>query len=153
MSATSTSVIKDDELLIERLFDAPRELVYRVWTTPEHLSRWWAPKNFTSVSYDVDLRPGGAYRAGIRSPEGEVKWMSGTYREIVPQEKIVMTFRWEDGAFDVDNLVTVTFEDAPGGTALRFHQAPFKSVEARDGHVTGWTGLIDKLTAYLETVR
>lgn len=150
MTVTATSLVKDNELLIERLFDAPRELVYRVWTTPEHLARWWAPKTFTPVSYDIDLRPGGAYRAGIRSPEGEVKWMSGTYQEVTPQERIVMTFRWEDGAFGVDNLITVTFEDAPGGTAFRFHQAAFDTVEARDSHMGGWSGLIDKLAAYLE---
>lgn len=152
MTAKTISMVKDDELLIERVFDAPCELVYRVWTSPEHLMRWWGPRNYTTTVYEMDLRPGGAYRACIRSPEGSDTWMAGTYREVVPAERIVMTFRWEDGAWGVDNIVTVTFEDAPGGgTLFRFHQAPFKTVEARDSHIGGWTGLIDKLGAYLET--
>lgn len=154
MTATAASVVQDDELLIERIFDAPRELVYRVWTKPEHLMRWWGPKTFTVQSYDQDFQVGGAYRSVIRSPEGHDKAMSGTYREIVPNERLVMTFRWEDGAWGVDNIVTVTFEDAPGGrTAFRFHQTPFTTIEARDSHIGGWSGLLDNLAIYLESVK
>lgn len=150
----AASLVQDDELLIERTFDAPRELVYRVWTKPEHLMRWWGPKNFTVQLYDQDFQVGGAYRSVIRSPDGKGHAMAGTYREIVPNARIVMTFRWEDGAFDVDNIVTVTFEDAPGGrTKFRFHQTPFKTVEARDSHIGGWSGLLDKLAIYLETAQ
>ena len=154
MTATAASLVQDDELLIERTFDAPRELVYRVWTKPEHLRRWWGPKTFTIVTYDQDFQVGGGYRSMLRSPEGKQIVMLGTYREIVPNERIVMTFRWEDGAWDVDNVVTVTFEDAPGGrTAFRFHQTPFTTVAARDSHIGGWSGLLDKLATYLESVK
>lgn len=151
---TDTVVIQDDELLIERILDAPRDLVFRVWTDPSHLMRWWGPRDFEPVGFEQDFRVGGTYRYGIRSPEGREAWKTGVYQEIVPDERIVMTFRWEDDAWDVDNLVTVTFlAMASGRTLLRFHQAPFKTVEARDSHVRGWTGLLDKLGAYLETAR
>jgi uncharacterized protein YndB with AHSA1/START domain len=151
---TDTVVLQNDELLIERVFDAPVELVYRVWTRPEHLMKWWGPKTFEPIGVEQDFREGGAYRYGMRSAEGREVWKSGVFQEIVPNERIVMTFRWEDGAWDVDNLITVTFLPmASGRTLLRFHQAPFKTVEARDAHTGGWNSLLDKLAAYLETVR
>ncbi|WP_312160984.1 SRPBCC domain-containing protein [Phenylobacterium sp.] len=152
MTATDATVLQDDELLIERIFDAPPELVFRVWTKPEHLMRWWGPKDFTVTAFEQDFRVGGAYRSCIRDPSGGDHWMAGVYREIVDGERIIMTFRWEDGAFDVDNLVTVTFARLAGGrTLFRFHQAPFATVEARDSHTGGWASLVDKLVAYLAT--
>lgn len=148
-----SAVTQDNELLIQRTFDARPELVFRVWTTPAHLMRWWGPKDFTLLEFEQDFRPGGAYRSCIRSPEGSAFWMAGVYREIVPGQRIVMTFRWEGGGYDgLETLVTVTFDEAPGGrTAFSFHQAPFPDVEARDSHVGGWNGLLDKLAVYLET--
>ena len=124
--ATDAAVLQDDELLIERIFDAPPELVFRVWTSPEHLMRWWGPKDFTTVVFEQDFRVGGDYRACIRDASGGDHWMTGTYREIVDGQKIVMSFRWEDGAWGVDNTVTVMFAALAGGrTLFRFHQAPF----------------------------
>jgi uncharacterized protein YndB with AHSA1/START domain len=150
--ATDAAVLQDDELLIERIFDAPPELVFKVWTTPEHLMRWWGPKDFTTVAFEQDFRVGGSYRAGIREASGTEHWMAGTYSEIVDGEKIVMSFRWEDGAFDVDNTITVTFARLAGGrTLFRFHQAPFATLEARDSHTQGWGSLVDKFVAYLAT--
>lgn len=151
---TDTVVIQDDELLIERIFDAPRELVFRVWTRPEHLMKWWGPKTFEPIGVEQDFRVGGTYRYGMRSPEGREIWKTGVYQEIVPNERIVMTFRWEDGAWGVDNIVIVTLlAMASGRTMFRFHQAPFKTLEARDSHVGGWTSLLEKLAVYLETVQ
>ena len=150
--ATDAAVLQDDELLIERIFDAPPELVFRVWTSPEHLMRWWGPKDFTTVVFEQDFRVGGDYRACIRDASGGDHWMAGTYREIVDGQKIVMSFRWEDGAWGVDNTVTVMFAALAGGrTLFRFHQAPFASLEARDSHTQGWSSLVDKLAVYLDT--
>ncbi len=152
MTATDATVLQDDELLIERIFDAPPDLVFKVWTTPEHLMRWWGPKDFTTVVFEQDFRVGGDYRACIRDASGGDHWMTGTYREIVDGQKIVMSFRWEDGAWGVDNTVTVMFAALAGGrTLFRFHQAPFASLEARDSHTGGWSSLVDKLVAYLAT--
>lgn len=153
MTTEAVSLTQDNKLLIQRTFDAPRELVFRVWTKTEHLMRWWGPKDFTTIAFEQDFREGGTYRACIRSPEGADTWMRGVYREIEPGRRIVMTFTWEDGAWDLgETLVTVTFDDAPDGrTAFSFHQAPFASVETRDSHMGGWSELTDKLAAYLET--
>ena len=150
--ATDAAVLQDDELLIERIVDAPPELVFRVWTSPEHLMRWWGPKDFTTVVFEQDFQVGGDYRACIRDASGGDHWMTGTYREIVDGQKIVMSFRWEDGAWGVDNTVTVMFAALAGGrTLFRFHQAPFASLEARDSHTQGWSSLVDKLAVYLDT--
>ena len=148
---TMTSAIRDDELLIERIFDAPRELVFRVWTTPEHLMRWWGPKDYRAVAYEMDFRPGGAYRSCIEAPDGARSWMSGVYQEIVAPERIVMTFGWDaDRILGVENVVTVTFASTAGGrTLFRFHQTPFGSIAARDSHFGGWSELLDRFDAYL----
>jgi uncharacterized protein YndB with AHSA1/START domain len=153
MTASDATVLQDDELLIERVLDAPPGRVFEVWTTPEHLMRWWGPKDFTTTAFEQDFRVGGGYRACIRSPAGSDNWMSGAYREIVPEKKIVMTFKWENSSGgDLENVITVTFAQLAGGrTLFRFHQAPFATVEARDSHLGGWSELVDNLVAYLST--
>jgi uncharacterized protein YndB with AHSA1/START domain len=148
--ATSLKDRPGHELLITRIFDAPRSLVYRVWTTPEHLYRWWGPKDFTAPSVVMDFRVGGAYRSVIRSPEGKDYTMVGIYREIVEAERIVFTFAWEeDGERGMETLITVTFADQGGRTRLTFHQAPFETVENRDSHNEGWSECLDRLAGYL----
>jgi uncharacterized protein YndB with AHSA1/START domain len=99
----------------------------------------------------ADIRPGGAYRIGIRSPKGEDHRMTGVYREIVAPERIVFTFAWEDAAGKPghETLVTVTFADQGGKTALTFHQAIFETVSARDDHTKGWVSVLDRLETYL----
>ncbi|WGU39947.1 SRPBCC domain-containing protein [Phenylobacterium sp. NIBR 498073] len=152
MSATTNAaVLQDDELLIERIFEAPPELVFEVWTTPEHLMRWWGPKDFVTTTFEQDFRVGGAYRACIRDDKGADHWMQGAYKEIVPAERIVMSFGWADGAMGVrDHTVTVTFGRLAGGrTLFSFHQTSFATVEARDSHIGGWNSLLDKLAGYL----
>ena len=75
------------ELLITRVFDAPREFVWKAWTDPERFMRWWGPKNFTSPVSKIELRVGGTYLKCMRSPEGRDFWSTGVYREIVPMER------------------------------------------------------------------
>ncbi len=74
---------KEKALIITRVFDAPRELVWRTWTDPEHFKRWWGPKDFTAPVARMDVRVGGTYLWCMRSPEGQNYWTTGTYREIV----------------------------------------------------------------------
>ena len=152
--ATTTeaaAVAAERELVITRVLDAPRSLVFKVWTQPEHLARWWGPKGFTAPSCKMDLRPGGAWRACIRSPEGTEHRMQGSYREIVEPERLVFTFAWEDdeGRPGHQTLVTVTFAEQDGKTRLTFHQATFESVESRDSHHGGWSECLDRLEDYL----
>jgi uncharacterized protein YndB with AHSA1/START domain len=139
------------ELTIARMFDAPRSLVFKVWTQPEHFSRWLGPKDFTTTFYQMDVRLGGTYRACIRSPEGTDHWMQGVYREIVEPERLVFTFAWEDenGQPKHQTIVTVTFVEQGSKTLLAFHQAVFESVESRDSHRSGWSECFDRLEVYL----
>ncbi|MCA1993132.1 MAG: SRPBCC domain-containing protein [Coleofasciculus sp. S288] len=146
-----TSALRGRELTITRVFDAPRRLVFKVWTQPEHFARWLGPKDFTTTFCQMDVRVGGTYRACIRSPEGKNHWMQGVYRELVEPERLVFTFAWEDeeGKPKHETLVTVTFAEHDGKTKLTFHQAFFLSVEARDSHRSGWSECLDRLADYL----
>jgi uncharacterized protein YndB with AHSA1/START domain len=144
------SAVRDDELLIERTFDAPAALLFALWTDPAHFRRWMGPASFDCPHAEIDLRIGGRYRAMIRSAEHGENWFAGVYREIVPGQRLVFTFAWDnDGpSTGVETLVTITFEERGGTTVQTFHQKPFRSVERRDSHVGGWNSAFDKLAAY-----
>jgi uncharacterized protein YndB with AHSA1/START domain len=144
----------DRELVITRVFDAPRSLVFKAWTEPEHLVHWLGPQGFTGAIVKMDVRPGGAYRFHMRGPEGADLWRQGVYHEIVKPERLVFTYAWEDaeGKLGHETLVTVTFEEREGKTKLTLHQAVFESVTARDAHRGGWTSSLDRLAEHLATV-
>ena len=98
----------------------------------------------------MDLRPGGAWRACIRSADGTDYRMAGVYREVVEPERLVFTFTWEEeGEPGHQTLVTVTFAEQDGKTRLTFHQATFEWVESRDLHRGGWSECFDRLDDYL----
>ena len=140
------------ELVITRIFDAPRQLVFKAWTEPEHLERWQgAPRGFTVTTHEVELRPGGAYRFQMRSPEGTEHRLRGVFREIVEAERLVMTRAWVDaeGKPGHEALLTVSFADHEGKTRLTLHQAIFESVTARDLHRGGWSSSLECLAEYL----
>lgn len=149
--ATATS---ERSLTITRIFDAPRSLVFKVWTEREHLMHWCGPRDFTILFSEADFRQGAAYRTCLRSPEGKDYWLQGVYREIVELERLVFTHAWEDedGKLKHETLVTVTLAEHHGKTKLTFQQAIFKSVEARDSHLEGWSECLDRLTDYLSEV-
>lgn len=139
-------------LTIRRVFDAPRELVFRVWTDGDHLKRWCCPAGFTIPFSEGDIRPGGRFRTCMRSPQGEDNWLQGAYREIVPVERLIFTHAWEnpDGSPQHETLVTVTFaETGDGRTRLTLHQAFFPDEASRDGHEGGWNETLDNLETYL----
>ena len=140
------------ELTIRRTFDAPRALVFAVWTDGEHLKRWCCPTGFTIPFSEGDIRPGGGFRTCMRSPQGEDHWLGGVYKEVVPDERLVFTHAWQDeaGNSDHETLVTVTFADTgEGKTRLTLHQAFFLSEPSRDGHLEGWNETLDELERYL----
>ena len=140
------------ELTIRRTFDAPRALVFAVWTDGEHLKRWCCPTGFTIPFSEGDIRPGGGFRTCMRSPQGEDHWLGGVYKEVVPNERLVFTHAWQDeaGNSDHETLVTVTFADTgEGKTRLTLHQAFFLSEPSRDGHLEGWNETLDELERYL----
>jgi uncharacterized protein YndB with AHSA1/START domain len=150
-SATVTTP-SDQEMVITRVFDAPRELVFACWTEPEHLQHWQgAPRGFTVTSSESDIRPGGFFRICMRSPEGVDRWLEGGYREIVKPERLVYTHVWLDAnrKRGQETLVTITFAEREGKTELTLRQTGFASVEARDGHAYGWRSALDVLVDYL----
>ena len=145
----------DRVLKIERVFDAPRSLVFKAWTESEHMARWWGPRGFTSTVLKNDPRPGGSYRIHMLGPDGD-HWSQGVYREFVPPERLVMVGSWADAQGNPtrpETTVTLLFEDVGGKTKLTLHNAIFESVTARDAHNSGWTSALDCLGEYLATVR
>ena len=152
------------ELIIERDFDAPPEKLWRVWSDPELMKRWWGPLGFTAPAITIDFRVGGRYLFCMRSPEGKDCWRAGVYREIVPLRRIVCTDSFADekgnvvpashygmpGDWPMELLVTVTFEEHDGGTRMRLRQAGLPSVEMLELTKAGWDGSLAKLAETLE---
>jgi len=156
-AVSGATTTPERELAITRIFEAPRAMVFRAWTDPEQMGRWAAPHGFTRGEASSDVRAGGAYRACIRSPEGQDHWVHGEYREIVKPERLVMTHGWldEQGRPGHMTLITVTFEElGPRRTQMHFLQTGFDSVASRDGHHGGWTSSFEQLAELLsETSR
>ena len=155
------------EITITRVFDAPVELVWKVWTEPEHFKKWWGPKDYVAPFAKLDLRVGGTYLNCMRSPEGQDFWTTGVFREVVPMERIVYTDSFSDeqgsvvpptqygfGAdFPLELLVTVTFEELEGKTMLTLRHAGLPAGEKSDQTGAGWNESFDKLTEILGQLR
>lgn len=153
-----------EELVITRVFDAPRELVWKAWTEPEHFMRWFAPKGFSTPFCKIDLRPGGVIHFCMRSPEGKDYWNGGVIREVVRPSRLVYTdyFADEKGNpvppehygmspdFPSENLVTVTFEEIEGKTKMTLHHSIPRSIAEQTGARQGWNECFDKLAESLE---
>jgi uncharacterized protein YndB with AHSA1/START domain len=141
----------DRELVLIRVFDAPRPLVFAAWTNAEEVANWWGPQGFVSVSCELDLRPGGRWRRAMRSPDGRLHVGRGVYREIVAPERLVFTYAWEDndGEPGHETLVTVTFAERGDKTELTLRQALFETVTARDAHRGGWASCFERFAEYL----
>jgi uncharacterized protein YndB with AHSA1/START domain len=135
-------------LILSRLFDAPRPLVFQAWTEPRHLARWWGPHGFTLSVCQQEFRVGGAYRFCMRAPDGTDHWVWGEYREIVAPERLVFTWHRDDEPglrAQLSNLVTVTFAERGRKTHLTLHHAAFQTVADRDDHRGGWTECLERL--------
>ena len=139
------------KLVITRVFDAPRETVFRAWTEPARLVRWWGPKDFTIPEYKMDVRPGGAWRTVMRSPRGERHSVQGVFREIVAPERLVFTWAWEDehGKPGHETIVAVEFRARGDKTELTLTHSVFESAKSRDAHKSGWSSSLDCLAEHL----
>ena len=152
---TQTATLHDAEtfdLTITREINAPRALVFKMWTASEHLAHWFCPPGFTLESVTADFQLGGAWQSHMRSPDGNDYKMGGTYRGIKPDESIVMTHNWlqgHDGPL-IETLITVSFADQGEGTSLTFHQAALSSAAFRESHKGGWNKFLDRLASALE---
>ena len=154
---------KGNDLTITRIFDAPRDLVWKAWALPDLVMRWWGPEGFTCPVAEVDLRVGGKYLYVMRSPEGKDFWSTGVYREIVPQKRIVATDSFADekgnvvsasyygmtGEWPSELLVTITFEEQKGKTKFTLRHEGISIGEMIDLTKAGWNGSFDKLEKVL----
>ncbi len=170
---TIPSSAKTTELVITRVLDAPRELVWKAWTDCELVKQWWGPKDFTSPSCRNDFRVGGKSLYAMQAPEGKevwsgkTIWSTGTYREIVPMDRIVSTDSFADekgnivsatnygmnADFPLEMLLTVTFEDYEGKTKLTLQHVGFPSEADREGARSGWNESLDKLAEVLTKLK
>jgi uncharacterized protein YndB with AHSA1/START domain len=142
-TATREGSTEDRTLVIERVFKAPPERVFKAWTDADILARWWGPEGFHAK---LDVRVGGAWKSTMVGPKGEAHVVSGVYREIVPPKRLVMTWSWEtDGRRGHETVIELTFEPAAGGTRMRMVQSLFESADQRDQHNMGWTSSFNDL--------
>ena len=141
----------EGSMVLTRLFDAPPSMVFEAWSTPKGLARWWGPKDFTLPSCEVDFRPGGAYRMVMRGPDGKDYPFHGSYREIVPNERIVFNAVVDHGSETFEVLTVVTFVEEGSGTRLTVRQAVPAARDAAKGQLEGWNGSLEKLGAALHT--
>ena len=164
--ATTT---KTAPFVFSRVFDAPRDLVWRCLTDPEHMRQWWGPKGFKVLASKMDLRVGGTYHYGMSAPDGSPMWGKFVYREIVPPERLdfISSFSDEKGgttrhpghmSWPLETHSTFTFEELPGGkTKFTISWEPHNATgeerqtfeAGRDSMRMGWSGTLEKLEAYL----
>lgn len=147
------NTIDDHELLIEREFDAPAALVFRLWESRDHMLRWWGPEEFTTIELDWELTAGRPWCGAMTSKRYGLSRFGGVIREVERDKRIVFTFQWdEDSGRDSDTVVTVTLAERDGKAVQTFHQTPFSSVAIRDSHIGGWNSLFNKQQVYVEHV-
>jgi uncharacterized protein YndB with AHSA1/START domain len=156
MNAVTSPI--DREILITRVFDAPRELVFAAWTDPERVVQWWGPGGYSSFDCEIDLRVGGVFNLKMRGPDGTVYPCTGVFREVVKPERIVYTGPPETNhpcgaGLPPNAIVTVSFVEHDRKTTLTIH-ARLASAADRDaavaaGFVPGWDSALERLAELL----
>jgi len=154
--------------VISRLFRAPKDLLFRVWTDPEHLKHWWGPKDVRVTVKKLEMKPGGIYHYSMILPDGSSSWGKMIYREIIENEKLVFLnmFSDEDGnitrhplaaTWPLQMLSTITFKEQDEGTLVTIEWQPYEAGETEqatfdDSHESmnqGWSGSFEVLERYL----
>jgi len=138
-------------LEMTELFDAAPERVFKAWTNKKDLISWYGPEGFTVPFCELDLRVGGAWRACIKSPQGEEYWMQGKYIEIISPSRLVFTY--EDGSGKGrlgETIVSITFNKIGNKTQMVFRQTNFPTTEIRDSHHGGWSSAFECLRDFIE---
>jgi uncharacterized protein YndB with AHSA1/START domain len=152
------TTVLPQEILVERVFPAPRELVFRVWTECEHLQHWWGPTGWTLPHCTVDLRPGGKWHYCMQGHDGTEAWGITLYREIVRPERLVYTDAFSDAEGNLNPTlpqieVTVEFADEGGQTRVtsrsRYNSQAELETVLKMGVVEGFTMTLDRADAYL----
>jgi uncharacterized protein YndB with AHSA1/START domain len=169
-STSGTAEAVNRDFVITRVFDAPRELVWKAWTEPKHMARWWGPKTFTNPVCELDVRVGGAFRIVMRGPDGADYPAKGFYREVVKPKRLVMALdhselpdEWHDkvnprrdktaGKPALEALTQVTLEERDGKTKqtirIRFDSAEVRDALLKIGMSHGWSQSLERLDALL----
>ena len=162
---TGNTGSETERMVVTRIFDAPRELVWKAWTDPKYVAQWWGPKGFTAPHCEMDFRVGGKYLFCMRSPDGQEFWNGGEFHEIVPHEKIVSSMHFADSQGNkvdpahygiehesIENAHDVIlFEDLGNGrTKLTFiGNEPMESAKS-SGQLEGWNQILDKVAAVVD---
>ncbi len=146
------------EIVITRMFDAPRKLVWQAWTDPRHVMQWWGPRGFSNPGCEMDLRVDGVFVLQMRGPNGVIYPCKGVYREITVPERIVYTSEADEtqpcgGGLPPRSVVTVTFAEQGSRTVLTIYTR-FESDAGRDeavkmGFNAGWSDSVERLAEYL----
>jgi uncharacterized protein YndB with AHSA1/START domain len=173
MNVAATAATQSPDFVIERVFDAPRRLVWECFTKPERMKEWWGPKGAAVIAAKMDLRPGGTYLYALKMGDNPVMWGKFVFREIVPPERLVLINSFSDEAggltrhpmsptWPLEMFSVFTFEDAPGGkTKLTIRWSPYNaSAEEQTtfdaGHDSmrmGWGGALDGLDICLASAQ
>ncbi|SDN42385.1 Uncharacterized conserved protein YndB, AHSA1/START domain [Paenibacillus sp. yr247] len=167
MSENNTNA-NQPELVFNRIFNAPRELVFKAWTEPEHLTHWWGPKGLTLRVASLDLRPGGVFLYSMKTPDGHEMWGKFVYGEITPPEKLVFTNSFSDAegntirapfspVFPLEIRNTLTFEEQDGKTVLTMRGGPVNPTDEESAFFVsmtesmqqGFGGTFSQLDEYL----
>jgi uncharacterized protein YndB with AHSA1/START domain len=143
------SIVKPS-LTLKRRFNASPATVYSAWTDPQKVMQWMGPEGVVGVNAESDARAGGRFHWVMKSPDGETHDVSGVFREVVPNRKLVFTWAWKSTP-ERESLVTVEMKPDGDGTLLTLTHEKFFDEAARDRHQHGWTGSLDKLGRYVVT--
>ncbi len=151
---TKVTLPSDREIVLTRVFDAPRPVVFDAWTKPEYLVRWWGPGGFTLPLCEIDLRPGGRYRFVLKSPDGSEFPVTGTYLDVVRPKRLVYTDRFDmEGLPAFEGRVTVAFVERNGRTTVtltaRYETPEHRDTVLRMQMAEGFAGAFERLDLVL----
>ena len=148
MTQSATTV---PALVIHRVYDAPREHVYAAWTDPKLAAQFLGPGGVQATNVEMDVRPGGAYRIVMHHDDGEDWAVGGVYREVVPPQRLSMTWKWkeDDPKDEHESLLTIELFDRNGKTELVLTHEQLLSIESRERHTGGWNAILDQLAGTL----
>jgi uncharacterized protein YndB with AHSA1/START domain len=166
---TETKTKTAAKFVISRTFRAPLDRVWKAWTEPEQMAKWWGPKGFEADVKLLDLKPGGMFHYRLLSPQGQEMWGRMVFREIIPRERLVFINSFSDPDRGVTRHpmapewpllmhTTISFAEADGKTTVTVEWEPYEASESecetfdkgRDSMQAGWTGTFEKLEAYLD---
>jgi uncharacterized protein YndB with AHSA1/START domain len=136
---------------VRRTFEASREEVFRIWSDPREVVKWWPPEGYTDASAEGEVKVGGTFRIGMKAPDGEEPFFAtGTYLEVEPPARVVHTWRWEGWPEEqAETRVTIEFHEKGEKTEVVLKHTGFSTRESADMHQDGWNGCLERASALL----